>query len=146
MPAKVDSTTSAASRHTFEDHVGEIRLRLEAPTLPGLFEEAARGLADLIAETTAESDDEGERKVAIRARDAEALLVAWLNELIFLTETRGRVYADVRVSRATDTELEATVHGAALRVLRTAVKAATLHGLAIQKSAEGFTATIVLDV
>src|SRR5690242_12229426 len=117
------------SRHTFEDHVGEVRLRVEAPTPGDLFEEAARGLTELIAEVSATANVEHETTVVLRAHDREALLVDWLNELIFLFETRHLVYSDVHVRSMTDTVLEAVVRGAEPRVLRTAVKAATLHDL-----------------
>ena len=131
--------------HEFRDHTGEVRLSVEAPTLAGLFEEAARGFSELVAEATSETDVE-ERRVSLRARDREALLVAWLNELVFLTETRGRVYTDVRVSHVTDTALEASVRGGVPKALRTAVKAATLHRLKVRQSPHGFTASVVLDV
>ena len=138
--------TNAMPCHSFEDHVGEVRLRVEAPTLAGLFEEAARGLAELMAEGVSGKDDERGETVMLQARDREALLVDWLNELIFLSETRKRIHTDVHVYRVTDTALEAVVHGAFPETLRTAVKAATLHDLAVRQSPAGFAATIVLDV
>jgi SHS2 domain-containing protein len=132
--------------HAFEDHTGEVRMRVEAGTLAELFEEAARGLAELMQERPAPPDPGSAEHVRLRARDAEALLVDWLNELVFLSDTRERVYTDVRVTHITDTELEATVAGATPEALRTAVKAATLHGLAVRRSAEGYSASVVLDV
>ena len=35
--------------HTFEEHTGEVLLRLRAPTLEEIFVEAGRGLAELLA-------------------------------------------------------------------------------------------------
>lgn len=137
---------TAAARHSFEDHTGEVRLRLEAPTLAALFEEAALGLAELMLEAPSGADEEPEQSVTVEARDCEALLVAWLNELVFLSETRGRVYTEARVHSVSDTRLEASVRGVFTETLRTAVKAATLHGLRVEQSARGFTATVVLDV
>ena len=43
-------------------------------------------------------------------------------------------------------ELRATIRGIAPPHLRTAVKAATLHGLTIEERPGGHTATVVLDV
>jgi SHS2 domain-containing protein len=137
---------TAVARHSFEDHTGEVRLRLEAPTLAALFEEAAMGLAELMLEVASDTREEREQSVTVEARDREALLVAWLNELVFLSETRGRVYTEVRVHSVSDTRLEASVRGVFPEALRTAVKAATLHGLKVDESADGFTATVVLDV
>lgn len=138
--------TNASPRHIFEDHVGEVRLRIEAPTLAGLFEEAAHGLAELMLGTAPASPVGRVERIAIQAGDREALLVDWLNELIFLAETRSRIYTDVRVHRASDTALEAEVRGVAPEVVRTLVKAATLHDLKVEASPLGFAATVVLDV
>ena len=132
--------------HTFEDHPGEVRLRVRATSLAGLFEEAARGLAELMMEVASPAGAEAAENVELHARDREALLVAWLNELIFLSETRRRVYTDVHVRRASDTALEATIRGVFPETLRTAVKAATLHGLVVENTPDGFVASLVLDV
>jgi SHS2 domain-containing protein len=138
--------TTSPPHHAFEEHTGEVRLRVEAPTLEGLFEEAARAMAELMLDTRPGPADEPPEAVSLVARDPEALLVDWLNELIFLSETRKRIYTDVRVQRATDTALEATVRGVLPETLGTAVKAATLHGLRITRSPQGYAATVVLDV
>jgi len=61
--------------HTFEDHVGEIRLRLDAPTLALLFEEAARALAELTLEKASSQSAGGAETIALRAPDRERLLV-----------------------------------------------------------------------
>jgi SHS2 domain-containing protein len=132
--------------HAFEDHTGEVRLRVEAPTLAGLFEEAARGLSELMADAPGGAPVEAAETVTLRAPDVAALLCNWLNELVFLSETRKRVYTDVHVRSVSDTALEAGVRGVFPEVLRTAVKAATLHDLRVEKSALGYSTTIVLDV
>jgi SHS2 domain-containing protein len=132
--------------HVFEEHTGEARLRLRAATLPALFEEAALALGELMGADDGEAAGEPLR-VEVRARDREALLAAWIDELVFLSETHKRLWADARVERLTDTELEATVLGVEPRALRTQVKAATLHDLRIARMHSGeFEATMVLDV
>jgi SHS2 domain-containing protein len=132
--------------HTFEDHVGEVRMRVDAPTLASLFEEAARGIADLMLETTSAVDAAGVEAVELHAPDKESLLVDWLNEIIFLSETRRHVYTGARVQRISDTELDAVVHGVVPENLRTPVKAATLHALKIEETPQGYSASVTLDV
>jgi SHS2 domain-containing protein len=133
-------------RHSFEDHAAETRLVVEASSLAALFEEAARALAELVLEAGAGAADEPVKVVRLCAPDAAALLVDWLNELVYLSETEKRVYTDVRVTRATETELEATVRGVYPEIVRTAVKAATLHEVRVERGAHGYTASVVLDV
>ncbi len=132
------------ARHTFEEHTGEVRVGLEAPTLAALFEEAGRALAELVGEAGPESV--AEEAVALEAADREALLVAWLDELIFRSETRGLVYRDLAVDELGERTLSARVRGAPALEPRTPVKAATLHGLAIERRGGGFSASVVLDV
>lgn len=132
--------------HAFEEHVGEVRLRLQAGSLPGLFEEAARALAELMCDERTEPDG-APVAVQIGAPDREALLVAWIDELVFLSETRKRVWSEARVERLTDTEVIATLRGFEPAELRTQVKAATLHGLHVVDMRDGgYEATVVLDV
>jgi SHS2 domain-containing protein len=130
----------------FEEHTGEVRLRLRADSLPELFEEAALAVAELMC--AARSDPVGAAlPVRVGARDREALLAAWVDELVFLSETRKRVWSEARIEQLGDTELVATVRGFEPAALRTQIKAATLHDLRIVETAPGsFEATLVLDV
>lgn len=129
-----------------EEHVGEIRLRVEAATLGEVFEESGRALAELSAEVGSKKGSPVEERVEVRARDREALLVAWLNELIFRSETRKLVYDDLHVESVDGHSLVATVRGREPVGARTAVKAATMHDLQVEATPGGFTAVVVLDV
>jgi SHS2 domain-containing protein len=132
--------------HTFEEHTSEARLRVRAPSLPALFEEAARALAELMCADPGEASGEALR-VQARASDREALLAAWIDELVFLSETHKRVWTEAHIERLTDTEVDARVRGLEPSRLRTQVKAATLHELRItQTGPSEYEATMVLDV
>lgn len=135
-----------ALQHAFGEHVGEVILRVEAPTVSELFEETARALAELGADISPESAVGLEEHVEITSTDREALLVDWLNELVFRSETRKLVYDDVRVHRIDGTSLAATIRGKSPIRVRTAVKAATMHNLHVDEDADGFAASVVLDV
>jgi len=132
--------------HTFEEHVSEVRLRIEARSLREVFEEAGRALAALSAEADTEATLGVGERIELDARDREALLVAWLNELIFCSETRKLIYDALCVEHVDDRSLVAMVRGRTPSAVRTAVKAATMHDVRIEESPEGFTATVVLDV
>jgi SHS2 domain-containing protein len=134
------------ARYRFVEHTGEIEMNVTAESLPSLFEEAAHGLADLLAEDASGPPCGPEERVALNATDREHLLVDWLNELVYRGEVDKRVYSHVRVERIDEHELEATIRGREPRAPRTAVKAATWHGLRIRSVEHGFEATVVLDV
>jgi SHS2 domain-containing protein len=135
-----------AASHEFEEHVGEARLRLHASSMAALLEEAARALAGLMGSGNGEALGPP-LAVDVRAPDREALLAAWIDELLFLSEKHKRVWIESRVELANDTEVRAVVRGIEPEVLRTQVKAATLHDLRITDGvAGGLEATLVLDV
>lgn len=136
----------AAPRYRFVEHTGEVELHVEADTLASLFEEAAHGLADLLADDAGGPPSGPEERVTLTGTDPEHLLVDWLNELVYRGEVDKRVYGDVRIERLGEHELEAKIRGREPRSPRTAVKAATWHALRIRPVEHGFEATVVLDV
>jgi SHS2 domain-containing protein len=131
--------------HRFEDHLGELRVMLRAENLSELFAEAGRALGELFLEGSAPPTSDWERCV-VRAADRETLLAAWLNELIYLSETRRVVYTEFRVDSVGETEVLASARGVPTERVRTAVKAATFHELFIREVDGGFEGHVVLDV
>ena len=88
--------------HHFVEHTGELELRLRAPDLAALMEEAARALAEIMAEDAGGSPEGAVETVCIAASDRESLLVEWLNELVYRADVKKRVYGDVQVERVVD--------------------------------------------
>ena len=134
-------------RRRFEllEHTADLAIRVRGGDLPELFANAAYAmfcqLADLERLTPSMM-----RQVVVQGWDHESLLVNWLNELLYLHETRGEVYTDFQVEALTPQRLQATVRGVPTAEVRTIIKAATYHGLSITETAEGLEATIVFDV
>lgn len=139
------------AQHSFEDHTSEVRLCVTAETLAAVFEEAGRALAELMLDGPPSAAWGPVDEVSLVAPDRAALLVHWLNELIFLSETRKQVYVDFQVDSVSETALHARVRGVFPDVLRTAVKAATLHDVVFRESVSAsgslsYAAKVVLDV
>jgi SHS2 domain-containing protein len=134
------------SSHQFGEHTGEVRVHLSAPDFASLLAEAGRALAELLSEESPHPLDAPDR-IVIPSADRAALLVDWLNELIFLSETRKRVYSVFELLVANDRDgIVAHVQGWPASRLRTQVKAATFHGLSVRDGPEGLAAEVVLDV
>lgn len=133
-------------RHRLVEHTGELELRLEAPDFGSLLEEAARALADVMAEDAAGAPTAPPERVELTAADREALLVDWINELVYRADVHKRVYAEVRVEHAEPGRLQATLRGREPSSPKTAVKAATWHRLRVADTPSGVEATVVLDV
>jgi SHS2 domain-containing protein len=130
--------------HRFDEHTGEIELVVEAPTLTALLEETALALAELMS--TEIRPAEATIQTTVRASDRDALIVEWINELVYRSEIDKRVYAHAKVTLATETEITAELGGFEPPAIRTAVKAATMHNLAVRDTPSGLSARVVLDV
>jgi SHS2 domain-containing protein len=135
---------------TFE-HTADLGLRIFAADLADLFRTAAEGLVDVIVANRGEVQVVETHSVSLNADSTEDLLIEWLNELIFLSETRRRLYSrfDVAVDEA-GRQLDATIGGEpidrARHVLDHEVKAATRHGLNLRRENEGWVAEVVIDI
>lgn len=134
-------------RHSLVEHTGELEVRIEAATPAGLFAQAALALAEIMGGPFADPGRAGGETVRLEARDRDALLVDWLNELIYLAERDKRLYGAAEIDRVSDRELSARVFGREVEDLRLHVKAATFHGLEIREEpGGGLAAKVVLDI
>lgn len=109
-----------------------------------LFANAARGMFTL--EGGGLPPPQRERQVAVEGVDRESLLVNWLNELLYLQERHGEVYSEFKIEEISATNLRARVGGGAREEMRRRIKAVTFHDLQVKQTAEGWQATLVLDV
>jgi SHS2 domain-containing protein len=129
------------------EHTADVGLRITGDTPEALLEAAAEGLATL---EDAWFPGEGrDREVVVEASDMPGLLVAWLDELLYLRDAEDVVFGGFRVEEARDGRLRAGVRTAPRgeRVLESAgVKAATYHHLRFEGRNDGWTADVYLDV
>ena len=135
-----------AAGHELLAHTAEVRLRVRAPDFPALAAEAGRALAALELGGDVPAAQGTARVVELRAADLGALLVDWLNELIYLAETERWVVTEFDPQPAGALELRMRVRGAPVDVAPSRVKAATHHGLDVRATADGVEAEVVFDV
>jgi SHS2 domain-containing protein len=136
----------AATGHEWVDHVGEMRLHVTAATLAGLATEAARALAELQGAGGARGPVGEWWAVRVVAADPVALLVNWLNELIYRAESRSEVITEVEVTEATPTRLVARLRGIPVGQPPALVKAATLHDARVAPCEGGWHANLTVDI
>lgn len=132
--------------HEFLDHVGETRLHIKADRLEHLLVEAAVALGRLEQGGIAPVPGQVTRQISLAAVDPGALLVDWLNELIYLAETEACVPIAADLNLTGPTALEATVTCQRLARPPALVKAATHHGLRIDHTPRGWDAEVLFDV
>ncbi|WP_435019489.1 archease [Tundrisphaera sp. TA3] len=133
------------------DHTADVGLRIRAEDRDDLFRTAAEGVFDYIVANREAVRPEVAEAIELAAEDVGELLAVWLNELIFRSETRHRLYGrfDVRVA-ADGLSLAARIEGEPLdrdrHILDHEVKAVTRHGLELRRDGDGWLAEIILDI
>ena len=131
------------------DHTADIGLLARGETLAELFENAARGLIDLSVDP-AGLRGEIRMETAVSAGDREALLVAWLNELLYLLDTQRFLPRQSRITHISDTHLAAALVGdtidPARHTVRRMIKAATYHALSLRQVEGVWEARVILDL
>ena len=126
------------------EHTADWAIRVRGTTLPDLFVNAATGMYSLVADLSFAPTVE--REIEVKGVDAEALLVNWLNELIYHTEMDGEVFCEFRVESFQPTHLRATVRAGRGVELKKEIKAVTFHNLQIVSTDSGYEVTVVFDV
>ena len=130
-------------------HTADLAWRLWGKDLPELFENAGRALSATLTDRRY-LRRRATREVRLRAFDREALLVDWLNHLLYLFDLDGFLGRDFQVESLTPERLQARVTGEsfdpARHPSRTGFKAATFHQLSIVPVRDGWQATVVLDL
>lgn len=133
---------------TFE-HDADVGLLVRGRNGPELFAAAGQALFALVCDL--EAVRERERfELAGTADGIEALLVDWLNDLVFLFQGEDVVCRRFTFPLWTETAYRAEAYGEAAdperHGLRDLVKAATYHRLAVRRSEMGLEARVILDV
>jgi SHS2 domain-containing protein len=136
----------SAPRHRWVDHTAEVQLQVGAASLAGLLAEAGRALGALLLRGYATEPSGKPRMIEVSSVDREALLVDWLNEIIFLAEVERWVAVDFDFSEASETRLKASARGVSVADPPALVKAATFHGLAVEERDDGLQAEVIFDV
>ena len=85
--------------------------------------------------------------VALEAYDLETLLVDWLGELLYLSESKRACYTAFEIDHLEPTRLRATTQGLTNHVAHRGIKAVTFSDLRVTRQADGhYEATITFDV
>lgn len=140
------------SAYRIADHTADVAVEVEAPTLDGLFAEAAAALRATIS-SGAEVRPMNRREVALVAPALDLLLVEWLEELLFGLDARGELWGpcEVTVTPAADAAGLAALcwsepFAPERHPLDVQVKAITYHGLELAEVEGGWRARVLFDI
>jgi SHS2 domain-containing protein len=130
-------------------HTGDLGMTVRGQDRIDLFEQAGWAFFDLLVDAR-KIEPEKSIEVSVEAPDREALLVAWLGELLVLFETRKIVLGKFEIKTLTDKALTAIAWGEPFQRekhrFKQAVKAVTYHQLRIWETPKGWRARVIVDI
>jgi protein archease len=131
------------------DHTADIGIIAYGTDVRQLFSNAALALFSLITELES-IEEKLDLNLRVKSEDREGLLVAWLNELIYVFDARHVLIRRCDIENLTDTQLKATCHGENFdptkHKIKRGIKAATYHMLKLDKNDHGYRAQVILDI
>jgi SHS2 domain-containing protein len=131
------------------EHPADIGFRAFGRTLPELFAQSAVAMLS-IAGDPADAQPKAEYPLAAESGDRESLLVDWLNEVLYWFDGKRIAFRQFRVTRFTESELEAVGLGEPRdperHRARLIVKAVTYHQLKLEYRGGLWVAEVYLDI
>ena len=127
------------------EHTADRSLWVRGVQPADLFAGSLRGMYSLMGDLEG-AEAESWYSIELEGLDRESLLVSWLNELLFLTETEGCLFVEAQIETLTETRLVGRVGGFRGSVSKASIKAATYHDLAVSRDGEGWSTLITFDV
>ena len=130
-------------------HTADVAYRIRGRSLAEIYVNAAEAMMATITDRRRLMPRET-RLIEVEAPDREALLVSWLNYLLYLYDVDGFLGRIFDIVELSDERLQAVARGEIFdpdrHVAKTAVKAATYHHLEITSRNQGWQATVILDL
>lgn len=131
------------------EHTADIGLHAYGSTLSELFIHAAEGMESLMVPPE-QVRVQVSRDIAVDGHDSVSLLIAWLNELIFLFDTEYLILREFNIDEFTETHLKGRASGepydAQRHDLSSAIKAVTWHEATVEQTENGYKARIIFDI
>jgi SHS2 domain-containing protein len=137
--------------HKFEviEHTADIGIRVFGKDEKELFENAARGMFEILADLE-NVEPSQTRMIKVCAESQDELLLNWLSELLSQYDAYNILFSDFIIKKMSHLELEAEIKGEDIdkdkHEIKTEIKAVTYHQLRIDKTEDGWQAEIIFDV
>ncbi len=141
--------SSIKAHFTLLDHTADMGIKVTAPTLGALFENAGRALMEVMIRKRP-AGKTSLCRVTVSGDDLPDLMVRWLGEILYLFEGEGRVVMDIDVDAVIETGLDATLHTVPFNPKRhevaTEIKGVTYHQIEVARNRDGWQATVIFDL
>ncbi|MCX8015571.1 MAG: archease [candidate division WOR-3 bacterium] len=136
-------------RYRYLDHTSDLGVEIYGSSLEELFKNALYTIFDNITDLNL-VEKKSYKTISISAQSIEDLFMDWLRELIFIFATDFFVAKDVEEISIADGRLLAKVAGekfdTARHKVKIEIKTPTYHMFGIEKTSDGYKATVIFDV
>jgi len=138
----------AEQRWRLLDHTADLRIEVYGASVEELLLNAGVALARIL-DPEPEIPPDRELDVVVEGETSEELLVDWLREILFQSETENFVLVSAEIIELAGSKLKARLLGVT-RPPDTKpaeeIKGVTYHGLAIEEADSGYVARLVFDI
>jgi len=134
------------------EHTADIGIAAYGKTKREVFINAAKGMFEIIAGENKNPKENFYDKIKLEADNLEGLLFAWLNELLYIGETKLVILNKFEIKDLSNNKIEAEVKGIKINPpsvkIKKEIKAATYHRLEIKKDGESglWRAQVIFDI
>lgn len=134
------------------EHTADIGIAAYGKTKREVFINAAKGMFEIIVGETKNLKENFYDKIKLEADSLEDLLIAWLNELLYIGETRLVILNKFQIRELSDFQIKAEVGGTKINPpsikIEKEIKAVTYHCLEIKKDEESglWKAQVIFDI
>ena len=136
-------------RYKYIDHTSDLGVEIYGKDLQELFANGLFTVFDNILDLNTVEIKET-RKIQLSAQTLDELLIDWFRELLFIFATEYFVAKEVKDIKIQNNKLSAEIAGEIFNTkrhrIKIEIKTPTYHMFKIQKTDNGYTATVIFDV
>jgi SHS2 domain-containing protein len=138
---------------SYMDHTGDVGVEIEADSLEDLLVDASKAFADILTDPSLIEARETV-KLSVQALDPTELLLHWLEELLYLFDTRGLLATPKKLTISTNRDgtlrLDAEIVGEEIdpsrHPVRVQIKAVTYHCLEVRQQGDRWLGRVIFDI
>ena len=125
-------------------HTADVRMIVQGKTLEEFFRDAVLGMMEIVKPKFDEPEKNIQRNIELEAPDTTALLVDFLNEVLFNANANKEGYAEINFKKLSENSLEAELSGRTVQSFGEDIKAATYHEADVKKNEKGEWETVII--
>lgn len=129
------------------EHTADVRISVQAESPEGLFSDAVLAMMEVLKPAIPAQKQTVRRKITVEARDLTALLVDFLNEVLFNTQTNKETYDKIIISSLSANKIKAELRGFKAEAFGEDIKAVTYHEAKVKQNQDGkWKTNLVFDI